>query len=98
MLINSFLLGSSKQVSISNFTEFYRDSFLPSAFVFSEIPKVPISASRNTSWQKAELEDWSLFFEKKTEALRLVSEYKNHPNIWNNWEMGQGRENKRVKV
>lgn len=30
----------------------------------------------------------------ETEALRLVSEYKNHPDF--KWAMGQGRESKRV--
>ena len=42
----------------------------------------------------AKSEDWPLFSAMETEALRLVSKNKNHPDF--KWAMGQGRESKRV--
>lgn len=80
--------------SISTFSDFYRVPFLFSAFVLLETPKLPTRASRNTSGQMAKSEDWPLFSAMETEALRLVSEYKNHPEFKR--ARGQGRESKRV--
>ena len=80
--------------SISTFSDFYRVPFLFSAFVLLETPKMPTRASRNTSGQMAKSEDWPLFSAMETEALRLVSEYKNHPEF--KQARGQGRESKRV--
>lgn len=80
--------------SISTFSNFYRVPFLFSAFVLLETPKLPTRASRNTSGQMATSKDWPLFSAMETEALRLVSESKNHPDFKR--AMGQGRESKRV--
>ena len=80
--------------SISTFSNFHRVPFLFSAFVLLETPKLPTRASRNTSGQMAKSEDWPLFSAMETEALRLVSKNKNHPDF--KWAMGQGRESKRV--
>lgn len=92
----NLLSGFSEQVYVLhlNFFRLLQSSIPFLSLVLLETPKLPTRASGNTSGQMAKSEDWALFSAMETEALRLVSEYKNHPDF--KWARGQGRESKRV--